>query len=110
MTLNPGNLNRRVTIQTPTTTPDGMGGYTESWAEASGWAAIWFLGGAERLEAMKMDAPPEARVRMRYEWKGSVTAASRLVHDGVTYEVVSEPWQSQDRTFVEFMVRRVVNG
>ena len=42
--LNAGSLNKRIEIQSKTSTADGLGGYSDVWATTKVvWAAIWPL-------------------------------------------------------------------
>lgn len=62
-----GALNKRVTIQYPTRTPDGMGGFSESWVDhATVWAAIWPTTATERLKADQVSGEITHRIRIRY--------------------------------------------
>lgn len=72
-----GELNRRVEIQAPLKTPDGMGGFTITWRTIDTvWAAIKPLRGQELLEAMQTNANASLKLVMRYRqnvrmsWRG----------------------------------------
>jgi SPP1 family predicted phage head-tail adaptor len=55
-----------VTLFTPTRTPDGAGGFTESWSEhGSFWARITPLTNAESLRADRLEQPARLRVELR---------------------------------------------
>lgn len=62
-----GELRHRITIEVNTRTPDGQGGYTQSWAtHATVWAKIKQLSQSERMIAQKMDNPATHRFTCRY--------------------------------------------
>lgn len=93
-----GNLDQRVTLQRRTRTPDGMGGFTEAWADlATVWAQVLPLRGSEKWEAMRVS--PDDRMKIRIRWRGDAngqpyyTSADRLVWRGRTYNIESVlPW------------------
>jgi SPP1 family predicted phage head-tail adaptor len=70
-----GKLNRRVSLQTRTTTSDSGGGVTEVWSTASGntrWARVRSLSGWEQDRANQQAAAIQWEVTLRYD--GDVTA------------------------------------
>lgn len=88
MSLNPGRLRHRVTIQALTRTPDTGGGYTETWSDtATVWAAVEPLAGTERLRAMQVSPTLSHRIRMRY--RADVSSAQRLVYNGRAFDITS---------------------
>lgn len=61
-----GWLRHRVVVQTLTRTPDGGGGFTESWADtATVWARVEALDGREAFEAMQVASSLRYRVTLR---------------------------------------------
>jgi SPP1 family predicted phage head-tail adaptor len=96
MTLNPGALRHRVTIQSVTRVPNGSGGYTTTWAPVGEvWAAVEPLEGRERIQAMQTDADVSHKVTMRY--RAGVTAAMRVLHEGRVLDVVAPPIDHEER-------------
>lgn len=76
--MDPGLLDQRVTIQVKQSTPDGGGGYTETWSDvATVWAYVRPMSGAERTQAQQVEAPAMYRVTIRR--RSDLTAAHRLV-------------------------------
>ena len=103
-----GSYNNLVEIHAVTTVSDGAGGQTETWTKITNgdaWLDIYWLKGAEQLQAMQMDAPAEARCRARYEWFGTITATHRLYFNSKYYEIVSAVNPDGARTRVEFLIR-----
>lgn len=83
-----GQMNRRVTIQSVTTTPDGSGGYTETLVDvATVWARVEPLLGREQIQAMQTDMERPHRFTMRY--RAGITGATRILYDGRTFDVKS---------------------
>ncbi len=81
MTLNASQLvasfRKQVAIQNKVSTPDGQGGFTESWPDGSTvWASVEPLKSYERAQAMQMAVPQTHKITMRYT--DEVTEASRI--------------------------------
>jgi len=75
--LNAGSLNKRIEIQSKTSTADGLGGYSDVWATTKEvWAAIWPLSASDVIEGMKTSAQVTHRVRIRYQ--SGITSAMRI--------------------------------
>lgn len=69
-----GDINKRVTLQRKTRVADGMGGFTESWADgATVFAAIWPTSARELIQANSTAMVVSHRIRIRYrrDVKGS---------------------------------------
>lgn len=82
-----GQLDRRITIETPTGTQDTFGEFTETWATfATEWAQYEPLKGREQLDAMQVNADLQARFRIRY--RSDITTKMRIVNDdSLTYGI-----------------------
>ena len=75
--LNAGSLNKRIEIQSKTSTADGLGGYSDVWATTKTvWCAIWPLSASDVIEGMKTSAQVTHRVRIRYQ--SGITSAMRI--------------------------------
>lgn len=75
--MNIGDLNKRVTWQYKTRTPNGMGGFTETWVDAATvWAAIWPVSATEMAKAGSERMVVTHRIRIRFrrpfraDWRG----------------------------------------
>lgn len=63
-----GDLNKRIVIQTPTSTADGMGGFTIVWGNYQQlWAAIWPMSAKEMVKSMQVSMEITHRIRIRYQ-------------------------------------------
>ena len=72
-----GDLNKRITVQTATRTADGLGGFTEVWANTfKAWAAIWPVSAVEQVRNQSISTEISHRIRMRY--RSGVTTAQRI--------------------------------
>lgn len=75
--MNIGDLNKRIIWQYKTKTPDGMGGFTDSYIDACvTWAAIWPVSANETVAANAISMVVSHRIRIRYRsafksgWRG----------------------------------------
>lgn len=85
--MNPGQLNKRITLQQKTTAGDGAGGVTETWSDvATVWAAVEPLNGPERYQAQKLQTIITHKVTIRY--RVGVSPKMRVVYSGRILEIV----------------------
>ena len=80
------------TIQTVTLTADGIGGWTEVWANTYTSVAcrIWIrIGGATGGREQVVGDEPTAVTgwTLNVHWDQALDNTMRVVHDGITYEV-----------------------
>lgn len=81
-------MRRRVTIRTNGQTPDGMGGYTETFFDSDEiHACIEPLEGREQLQAMQTGMQRPHRITMRY--RTGLQGASFLVYDSRQFDIKS---------------------
>jgi len=65
--LRSGTLKHSISVQEKTTTSDGMGGYTETYADIYNCrASIWSLSANERLDNLKLEVAVDHRIRIRH--------------------------------------------
>lgn len=86
-----GDLKQRVTVQESALTPDGSGGFTESWqavaADPEIYAEIIPLSGGEQLRFHQLEITATHRITIRY--RGDVTPAMRMVKSATVYDIAS---------------------
>ena len=71
------DLRQRVLLESPTDTPDGLGGYTRSWSSvATVWAQVTPSQGSEHVIAQGVRAQAAYDVRIRY--RGDASASWRV--------------------------------
>lgn len=88
--LNAGSLNKRIEIQSKTSSEDGLGGYSDVWATTKyAWAAIWPLSASDVIEGMKTSAQVTHRVRIRYQ--SGVTSAMRIKFGTLYFSIIAPP-------------------
>jgi SPP1 family predicted phage head-tail adaptor len=83
-----GDLRHRVTLQYPTRSPDGMGGFSVTWVDAATvYAAIWGQGASEGIEAAQTGVTIVYRIRIRY--RSSMEASWRISWSNRLFNIVS---------------------
>lgn len=88
--LNAGELDQRLTLQSPAGTPDALGQVPPGWTDvATVWGSATPLRGRELEAAAAMQS--DAVVRFRIRWRSDVTRAWRVLWRGVAYAIVSDP-------------------
>lgn len=77
-----------VTIQQPTTTPDGQGGWAQAWATfITAWAHVMPAQGAEKTDGGGVRAEGTVVFRLRY--RPGVSEQMRVSWEGNTYNITS---------------------
>ena len=96
-----GQYNRKVVIESATDTPNGSGGFTQSWATtATVFANATPIGGTEGVIAGTLQGSQSWRIRMRYRALGET---QRLQMGGKQLNIVSvEDPTGQRREIVVF--------
>jgi SPP1 family predicted phage head-tail adaptor len=85
--MNPGDLNRRITIQTFTPTRDSLGAEIETWSTlAEIWAQVTNVAGGEIYAADKILSQTTHRITIYY--RSDLTAKMRVVYNGTAYDVL----------------------
>lgn len=110
--IDPGRFREPVAIQAFTSTPDGGGGYTETWADVDDWDALFAeiepLTGNEQIRAMQTEASGTHRVRMwALDDVKSTTHRIRRLRDDVTMEIIAPPAYDPMRQQMEILVREI---
>lgn len=102
-----GRLNRRCTLQTPSTAQDELGQPIPGWTDvATVWADIRMRSGLESVKAGAVVSTVQASVRIRY--RSGVTAGMRLIHNLQVYEILAVQPDVGGREYVD-LVCQIVN-
>lgn len=108
MSIRPGALTRRVTIEERGEGYDEAGQPIEGWTPvAVVWADVRFTSGLESIKAGSETSISKASVRIRY--RHGLHAGLRLTHDGMTFNVQAVLPDVSGREYVD-LVCEVVNG
>ncbi|MFT9848514.1 phage head closure protein [Aneurinibacillus sp. REN35] len=86
--MNPGKLNKRITLQRFEKTKDSEGIVTEAWNDvATVWASAEPLRGREYFAAAAVNQENIVRFRIRY--RPGVTSEMRVVYGGRLFDIKS---------------------
>ena len=102
-----GALRHRVDIQEQVETPDGMNGFTLSWASVAGMgsvpAAIWPLSSREQLDAMKLESVIINKIRIRY--RAGITSKNKIVFGSRIFQIKGAPINADEKNkTLDFLV------
>lgn len=93
-----GALRRRLILEAPVATPDGLGGATQAYATVAAlWAQVEWTSGNERWRAGRPEQFATHRVTLR--WRAGLNAGQRLRDGARIYEIraVDDPDGSRRR-------------
>jgi SPP1 family predicted phage head-tail adaptor len=84
---NPGRMDRRITVQSFTTTQNAIGEPEKTWTAlyTDISAEVAQVGGREYFSADQRVAEADCRFYIRY--RGDITEQMRIVYDGKTYDI-----------------------
>lgn len=96
-----GDFKQRVSVERYTTTSDGMGGTTQTWAEIDKvWANIRPLSGQKRLEFGKLDSTVTHEIQMRY--REDISDQDRLKFNGSNYTLKFKINEDEENAYLSF--------
>lgn len=100
-----GDLNKFITIQQQTKAPDGMGGFTATWADVatSVPAAIWPISANETVQAMATGMTITHRIRIRY--RAVFKPVWRLSWANRYFNIVSVIDPNMDHRYLDLMCK-----
>lgn len=85
--MDPGDLNRQITIQQYAATRDTFGGEVQTWANvATVWASKAHRTSREFFAAQKTNAETTDLFIIRY--RSGITPKVRVIFDGKTYDII----------------------
>ena len=104
--MNPGRLNRRVTLQRQETARDAVGQAKPLWTDvAMVWAAVLPLRGREYFESAKVNSEITVRIIIRY--RADVKPSWRVVSGGNGYDIVEIINPADGKRELQLMCKRV---
>lgn len=102
--MNPGLLDRYVSLRRLDISLDAIGGVVESWTHVSWvWAQKLPEKGREFISAQARVAEAAAVFRIRY--RSDIAATWRIFSEGVGYQVAAPPVEVGRRSFLDLIVR-----
>ena len=104
--MNPGKLDKYVSLRRLDTTIDAIGGIVSSWTHvAFVWAQLLPTNGREFIAAQTRIA--EAAGVLRIRWRSDIAATWRISVEGVAYEVAAPPVEVGRRSFLDLVLKSV---
>lgn len=86
--MNPGKMDRKLTIQARTLSQDGTGGRVETWADAYDvWAELIEMRAAEMVAAQSERT--HALMKFRIRWKAIAAGTHRILYRLKFYNILS---------------------
>ena len=86
-----GRMDRRITLQSFTETPNAIGEPVKTWANLASvpdmWAEVTPLRGAELFASQQIAGEADTRFRVRY--RDDLGAEMRVVYEGANYDIQS---------------------
>lgn len=83
-----GQLNKRVTLQTPAAGQDEFGQPLTGWTDvATVWASITDMTGREYIAAAAVQTSVQTRITIRY--RAGIVAAMRVLHGADVYNIAA---------------------
>lgn len=105
--MNPGRLDCRIQLQSPTSTTGASGAVSESWTSRGYvWAAYMPQTGTERFQSMQETGLALATFRIR--WMSGADETWRVQHDGRTWELIAPPVEQGRRSYLDLVCQSVV--
>ena len=102
-----GDLRHSIELQSYTSTPNGMGGFLQSWSTtATVWAAIWPTSASEQKKAAAPTMVATHQIRIRY-YPG-LSAAWRVRFGLRYFSIVSIVNHEEHNVQVDLLCREVV--
>jgi SPP1 family predicted phage head-tail adaptor len=100
----PGDLDRRITLQTPTRVPDGGGGFVDTWKDiATVWAKKTTHRSDEAVQAMAETGKATHNFRIRY--RTDIKASWRIKESGKYMALIGPPIEVVRREWMDITVR-----
>jgi SPP1 family predicted phage head-tail adaptor len=103
-----GKLNKRVTLQYSTRTPDGMGGFSLVWNSITPdiWAALWPVSASETVQSNQQVMTISHRIRIRYR---SVLKPNYRIKYGNRYFAIVSIINPEERNeWLDILVKEAV--
>ena len=105
--INTGDLRHKITLTRPVQTPDGIGGFAETWQTAAGpiWAAKRQLSGTEKPyhDALALNEIVVFTIRRRAQ---KISAEWQVNYENQRYKIIGLTPQDINEPFVEITVQR----
>ena len=103
-----GDLKKRILLQSPVRTPDGVSGFTLTWKDEDIiWAALWPLSANETVQAMQTGMIVSGRIRIRY--KADLKASWRIKYGNRYLNIVSIINPNEKGEYLDLLVKEAAS-
>jgi SPP1 family predicted phage head-tail adaptor len=103
-----GDFNKRIILQSQSSTYDLAGQQVESWSTfATVWANIKHNSGLETIKSDALASTVKTSIRIRY--LSGVHAGMRVIYSGLQYEVTAVLPHVGEKRYID-LVCRLING
>jgi len=103
-----GDFNKRIILQSQSSTYDLAGQQVESWSTfATVWANIKHNSGLETIKSDALASTVKTSIRIRY--LSGVHAGMRVIYSGLQYEVTAVLPHVDEKRYID-LVCRLING
>lgn len=86
-----GKMDKRVTFQANTKTPDGSGGFTYTWGDYyTCWARIRPMKASRKLADNQVVLVQASEITIRYNDVKPITKDLQMIFNGATYTIISD--------------------
>lgn len=104
MSSNIGDLNKRITLQQVTRTPDGMGGFNIVVTDvATVWAAIWPVSANDQIQANATTMVITTKIRIRY--RSVMKSAWRIKYGNRYFAIISIIDQNERHEWLDLLCK-----
>ena len=105
--VKPGELNRQITINSLTNTPDGQGGFSSSFGVfATVWAKITPMKGSEKVHSDRLSTQQLSKVMMRYI--SGLNQTMQVIYNSQEYQIRSIVNIDEKNEWLELMIEQKV--
>lgn len=107
--MNPGELNRRIKIQTLTSTVNVNGFAVENWTDLKTvWAKIQNLHGSEFFQAQQVNSKATCKFTIRYV--KDLDTSMRIVYENKNYNILYVDDIRAEHTYIEMLAEVIDNA
>lgn len=107
MASNISEMNKRITLQYPVNTPDGMGGSNTTFVTSTSvYAAIWPTSAKEHIEAMQTGITITHKIRIRYN--ASLAGSWRILWESRYFNIVAIIDLNMDHRWMDLLCKEAI--
>lgn len=104
MSIDPGTLNKRITLLRPELVDNGLQTVTECVADRAIWADVQYVSDREKYAAGAVGVDTELRVIVRYR---AIEHDWQFDFKSIRYEIIGIAPSSKDESYLQLTAKRV---